>query len=188
MAWFSFASWKFSNETQTAIGVQELNSIRPIAWRRLFPVIWGYSNDTIMVAKSLYFLGPALKKFEPDLPNTYYIACGNALIALWAHVRGMECSLSGKMRYTLWTFACQFHSVVYEGFERVPVVRGKFGLWIIPAMVLSVTIYEVFIIAMGVLNYVIIGRVMKKADEGSTLYHRVEVSCEISSAIINAIL
>lgn len=146
------------------------------------------ANDTVSVAISLYCLGPALKQTEPEIPDTYYISCGNALIALWAYARGLQCSFSNQFRYFAWMTACNLKSFVHE-IDRTSEVRGQFGQSIVPAFAISLTPFLIFVIPIGVLNYIIMGKIMRKAAEGKSpmLYHRCEVACDIAAAGINII-
>lgn len=128
-------------------------------------------------------MGPALKHWEPDVPYDYYIACGNAHVTAWGLYRGEFCSFAHQARYAWWRFGCAMESAIYENY-RVEEARGKFGGFQLTELAFAITPFLIFIIPLSVLNYMIMGRVLKKVDEGPTLYHRFEIGCDMAFAVM----
>lgn len=149
-------------------------------------ISWNGVNDTVLKALSFYCLGPAHKQLEGDVSDSYYIACANGLITTLAFVRGAKCSLSHQLQYIMWMHACHMESAFYESY-RNPEVRGHFGYFSLTAFVLSGSPLLIFIVALSAMNYIIMGRVMAKVDEGPTLYHRIEIGCDLILVLISVV-
>lgn len=185
MAWFSYAVRKIN---QINSGNKSRYSFdHPLIWRTndIPPIHWDDTgNNTIPIAISVYSMGPAYKHLEPGVPDAYYIACGNALITMYSFTKGLHCSLRHQNRYILWNYLCNFYSSVYE-YQRTPEVRGMFGAFPIPGFVLACTPYLAFFILLGALNYITMGRVMKKVDAGPTIYHRFEIGCGLVVSMLD---
>lgn len=75
-------------------------------------------------------------------------------------------------------------SAFYE-MDRIPQVRGQFGQHPVPALVVASSPLLVLIMALSALNYIIMGRVLKKAADGPVLYHRFEIGCDFAMALIS---
>jgi hypothetical protein len=134
----------------------------------------------------MFCFGPALNHLESDIPDYYYVACGNARIATWRYIGygPKQCSFSHQLRYIFWNYACTIASGAFE-LERVPEARGNFGLNTDVAAVLSINAFVIFILVMSAFNYVIMGRVLRKANEGvAIIYHRWEIGCDTALAMI----
>ena len=147
-----------------------------------------YSNtktdSTIKFAVDLYLNGSALRHLELDVADCYYIACGNFRIVKFLYENGLRCSPQHQYRYFMWRFFCYICSLMYET-QRIPSVRGQFGFHPFTAYIGSCTLYLILVIMLGSLNYIIMGRVMKKCNAGPIVYHRVEILCGIIMAVMN---
>lgn len=135
------------------------------------------ANSTTSQAIIIYCLGPAKKELEPNVAHEYYIACGNALISFLRYLDGRQCSFTQQFHLIMWKYICIMESAFYE-LHRFREVHGKFGELPLPAFMVAFSPLLILIVALSALNYIVMGRVMKKADEGSTLYHRVEIGCD----------
>lgn len=151
---------------------------------RFKPISWDKVNDTVLTAVDFYRLGPALRSEESRVIDDYYAACSNANVLTYGMVRGIQCAFTHQLRYFSWNYACNMLSAFYELY-RVRESRGQFGEFPLTALFVAAAPLLIIIITLSILNFIIMGKIMKEVEEGPLIYHHVEIACDIGVAVLN---